>query len=214
VSLTKEEDKMKKVLLITVALLVCASAVLAGSASLSPVRQLRVDGWGGVVDNAMVAWADGGEYRVCAEFDISPYIGNIISNATLSFSAQAIWAGGYKLDVDQIQSDLWIDQSDFAFPSLANVTQSHWNNGGMFFDVTPLVAAALPSSYPNPGYYPWGKGIQFRWSDNSGQQLTYGYVVSGVNLSFDYAPVPEPGSLLALGSGLVALAGMVIRRRA
>jgi len=31
--------------------------------------------------------------------------------------------------------------------------------------------------------------------------------------SIDVSPVPEPGSLLALGSGIVGLAGLVIRRR-
>jgi len=177
----------KTVVLAVILVIVAASTVFAGqTVELSPSRQLRVDGWGGVVDNNMVAWADGGEYRVCAEFDISPYKGKTIVSATLQFDAGAIWAGGNYLDVDQIPSDLWIDSSDFGSASMAKVAQNQWNNGGKSFDVTALVIEALPSSYPNPGSYPWGKGIQFRMSDSSGLQLTYGYTVSNVKLVLQF----------------------------
>ncbi len=177
----------KTVVLAVILVIVAASTVFAGqTVELSPSLQLRVDGWGNVVDNVMVAWADGGEYRQCAEFDISPYKGKSLVSATLQFDAGAIWAGGYYLDVDQIPSDLWIDSSDFGSASMAKVAQNQWNNGGKSFDVTALVIEALPSSYPNPGSYPWGKGIQFRMSDSSGLQLTYGYTVSNVKLVLQF----------------------------
>jgi hypothetical protein len=188
----------KTAVLAVILAIVAGSSVFASTTvSLAPARQLRVDGWGGVVDNNMVAWADGGEYRVAAEFDISPYKGKTVVSATLQFDAGAIWAGGYYLDVDQIPSDLWIDQSDFASVSMAKVAQSQWNNGGRSYDVTALVTAALPSSTPNPGYWPWGKGIQFRLSDSSGLQLTYGYTVNNVKLvlvldSVDITPYVSP----------------------
>jgi len=205
---------MKKCLLITAALLVCASAVMAGTVTLNPYQRLRVDGWGGVVDNVMVAWADGGEYRQCAEFDISPYVGSVISSAKLEFSAGAIWAGNNVLCVDQIASDLHIDSLDFGSASLANVASNQWNNGGYSLDVTSLVASALPTSVPNPGSYPWGKGIQFRWSDSGQVNYGNGYTLSNVKLVLDTAPVPEPASVISLLTGFVGLAGVVMRRRA
>jgi len=205
---------MKMILAVVLIIAAAGSAWASVTVNLDPYQRLRVDGWGGVVDNVMVAWADGGEYRQCAEFDISPYKGRTIISAKLEFSAGAIWAGNNVLCVDQIASDLHIDSLDFGSASLANVASNQWNNGGYSLDVTSLVASALPTSVPNPGSYPWGKGIQFRWSDSGQVNYGNGYTLSNVKLVLDTAPVPEPASVISLLTGFVGLAGVVIRRRA
>ena len=62
----------------------------------------------------------------------------------------------------------------------------------------------------NSGSDPTEDGLMFNgqpgWNDASRTVPGYGYII-------EYDLVPEPSSLLALGTGILALAGMIRRER-
>lgn len=67
-------------------------------------------------------------------------------------------------------------------------------------------------TYTVQGYQPQYVGLYLRWWNRDGMEWSYMFV-DGLQLEGKCIPIPEPGSLLALGSGLIGLAGFAIRRR-
>ena len=63
--------------------------------------------------------------------------------------------------------------------------------------------------YEQSGFYIYAGGPEYSMSPITFTDQSHTVCASGDAL----LPVPEPGSLMALGSGLMALAGMAIRRR-
>lgn len=91
----------------------------------------------------------------------------------------------------------------------ANWAVGPWYIGRYSYEANP------GSEFTNAGYYTGWKVVGKTpvvvagtvWLTNNRNQI------SGPMQTMVVADIPEPGSLLALGSGLIAVAGMVIRRR-
>ena len=164
--------------------------VVGDSAEIPAASQLRVANTGAISTSKIVGWTSGLEYRQLAEFDISSYKDRPVSSALLKFDAAAIWSEGSVLDIDSVPSDLHIDSADFGSPSLGKLVHAAPNKGAYAVDVTEQVAVALVRAVPNPGSHPWGKGIQFRWSDSAGVWNTYGYTVSNPRLELQFG-IPD-----------------------
>ena len=103
----------------------------------------------------------------------------------------------------------WFWQGDFAEAGTTNIywlsIQAKFDEGGLgymwgwksrphYFQDDFVLATGLTDPFP-----PWARIVvpdQVRW-----------------DLAFELTTIPEPGSLLALGSGLVGLIGFAVRRR-
>ena len=183
---------------IAVAILVfvlLGSAFAADTVEIAPYQKARVDSLGGVTTaSSLVAWL-AREYRLVADFDISAYQGRVPINATLKFSTTYFSSYGNVVDIDRVPSDLRVDSADFGSAPLAPVARGLYNQSAHEVDVTSLVADALPTATPNPGYAPWGSGIQFRWSDSDTVPNGCGYNVSNIKLRLVLAPAENTGTI-------------------
>jgi len=81
-------------------------------------------------------------------------------------------------------------------------------------DVTSFVEGWVNGGWANTGMLMWGgvdpTNSSTRWYENVSEDAT---VANRPYLTINYTPIPEPGSLLALGSGLIAMGGFALRRR-
>jgi hypothetical protein len=104
----------------------------------------------------------------------------------------------------------------------ANMTPNSWRTitGASFTPTFSVTGAAGGASYwiskngvvsaYTPGTAITESGTYRVWAEAYG---TAGYERSIAGADFQFSAVPEPGSILALGSGLVGLVGFAIRRR-
>ena len=172
-----------------------SSSVMAQNTivTLTPYQWLRGSSFGGVDTNRSAYFSGGNEYRQLVEFDVYNYhtvnaAGGQLVSARLNFHVNRIVSSGNVVNVNQIESDLHIDQLDFGRASLdAVLTSGSNNNQDYSIDVTSIVSGLLNDSMPEATVPFWGQGVQFCFSDNSGSS-TYGYTLSDVTLTIEIGP--------------------------
>lgn len=155
-------------------ILISASSVQAMSVvTITPSRLVRLDSQGSVsTTSTLVAWL-AREYRVLAQFNISPYQGCVVYSATLSFKAAPFSSNGNVVNADQIPSSLQISLSDFNSSPLAQVARGLSNQVTSSVDVTSILSGALAQS---------NTAIQFRWWDSDTVPSHCGYTLSNIKL--------------------------------
>ena len=107
-------------------------------------------------------------------------------------------------DIDQGTTILW------------TLPGNNIDPGWITFDLKNMVQDWVSGAWENNGLVHWGgtttetDNQRYNWtydSDTNTQPTRVPY------LAIDYTVVPEPGSFLALGSGLIAMGGFALRRR-
>ena len=143
-----------------------------------------------------------------------------ISTARLDYGATCIaygwnW-GSVELFVNDGTTDTRIfcivaDKNDPEYPNY-NYTTSQTPTGNQSYrgytDISPLVAGKTSFTLTVIDY-----AGDNGWIYNGGQFLPSAFTDSNFYLTGTTAPVPEPGSILALATGLCGLIGVAARRR-
>ena len=140
-----------------------------------------------------------------------------ITNATLK-----VWHGanpqpeGTILNLYRINS-AWSEgmvtyNSRPSWSAAVNASTTCWNDQNwVSCDITSMVQAWFAGAYANYGLVMAKSPNQYPWPCLSSKESAE--VDKRPVLEIAYMPVPEPSSLLALGSGILALVGIVRRRR-
>ncbi|MFQ3548503.1 MAG: PEP-CTERM sorting domain-containing protein [Armatimonadota bacterium] len=117
-------------------------------------------------------------------------------NITVSLDAKRSGTGPSNMKwIYSTDGSNWIESGVFA-----NLTSDAWFNG-FILDLSSISAAAN-----NPNFI-----VGFVSNATYGSTGTIRYDM--VTISGDQVVIPEPGTIVALGSGLVGIAGVAIRRR-
>jgi hypothetical protein len=219
--------KTVKLVLVLFLLAMIAAQAMAATVTLTPSVKLRVVG--GYPDYAdslmrigyMANGYDGNPTRMLMQFDLSGIAaGCTIQSATLLLDSYNPYSGStMPIAIHRITNAwttaTWNTQPTFeTTPSTSGNWSFSWAVDDGVFDVTTLVQQWYTGTYANDGmvvrvnsagelaYVPGSPstGPYYDWWNVTNQKLVVTYV-------------PEPGSLLALASGLFGLGGFVVRKR-
>lgn len=184
---------------------------LITTASAVPVQWTTAQGgnnhWYEVVNSGAITWNDANITANALSYEgLSGSLASITSEQENVFVSSLVntinwgpaygpWLGGYRTDTgdaDWTTSATWTDGSQWGYTNW-DATQPTNTGGDQYY----------------LHYYPANEVTNsFTWNDSAnngyGNTRITGYVV-------EYAPVPEPNSILLLGAGLLAFAG--IRRK-
>ncbi len=153
--------------------------------------------------NVILSFSDGSSWRKCLGFAVRPD-GVAFTNTT----ATSVYGGVYA--VDNTQWHTW------------TIVGTNFGSGGGSFDLyldggaTPVLSSTMNGTTDTAIGYVDGLSIGGAMGgtnrDGTGSWM-FDWVAVKAGADPGWNPVPEPGSLLALGSGLIGLVGFGIRRR-